>query len=103
MATSVSGGRSGGISALVRAFRGFARFAKSLTKRRWTLHMPKKLFNLVFVVEKLACFRASTFSLCACSYLGLTMCPRYSTSSENRFAQTVHNRINVFDVLFRVC
>jgi len=82
-ATSVGGGRSGEISALVRAFRGFARLSKSLTKRRYTLHMPKKLFSWVFVIGNLACFRASTFFSCTCSCPGRTMCPRYSTSSEN--------------------
>jgi len=45
--------------------------------------MPKKIFTWILVVRNLACFRAFTFLLCSCSFPGGTMCPRYSTSSEN--------------------
>ena len=56
-------GKSGGTSARVIALSGFARSETTLTQRRYTLHIPKKILSLVFVVGKEACFNASTFLL----------------------------------------
>jgi len=91
-AASVGIGESGGTSAVVRAFNSFSHSETSSKNRVWTLHIPMKRFSCVLVDENFACFKESckehlrarhVHESCTRNCPGRTMCPDYSTSSEN--------------------
>jgi len=66
---------------LAKAVRGFAILAKSAVKRRYTPHIPRKLFIWVWVSGYRRPLSARRFFSKTCTRPGLITWPSYSTSS----------------------
>jgi len=113
MATSVGGGRSGGISALVRA-SGASLVCKVFDKTLIDVAHAQEAFRLGLCSWDLGMFRSILVLVVhvqlpgadnVSEVLDLIGEPRalFQVEGNPGFAETVKNRVNVFDVLFRVC
>jgi len=83
--SSLGRGKLLGSLVLVKAVRGFAILAKSATKRRYTPHLPRKLFICVWVSGYWRPLSARRFFPRTCTRPGPIPWPRYSTSSSEKW------------------